>query len=606
MQWSRTRSRCITDTGLLGVLGRLKGCIKLCLGLQRCILGRFSRDSVRGIMGYGEGESPPVGDLQECYFTTVEYLETGVKISRHQLWFDTATSPFLQIGSDSSASLRGKTAVNLGYRQHETNLTQSLIFMVTFAGICSGVTAWLLIIIPSPWDWVRILAISVFHFGLFFLSSAPLWHEWQFRQPGRHINSDRWRALFSGAVPENRQPLHFLQASVHGGDVLHPQGSDAVISSLTFRTLGFIAVVLTAVGYLCQYAVLQRASTHQAVIWLSCQAAAAIIRALYWVLDPVFDDPKTSKAECAIFQNNRHMYLSLVEVAFALPTGVTIFQSETWEYLLHTPLVDICELIKESLEVPPLLDVEDTELLDRLDFRRILCHRSPVYIPSGHDSESTHGPHWRLALSSTKPRKLSPLLKVPYYTNTDQNLGWFQHINPKHTSCPHHQGITVCGGRPTPIVKFNYKQVESTELPRRSADRCQNCNAAASFVDERATSNLIQAHTGLGWLLHIRLQRDLFHQGPVGAETQQIWIMASSRMRARNGVVVGHSGAMVESFDSMSFDEAVAGVAIYLQSHTFSGMLHFLIDYVRRRSRVLLAHKTGDVELANSATQQLR
>jgi hypothetical protein len=132
-------------------------------------------------------------------------------------------------------------------------------------------TTWVIMIVPTPWTWVCIIATFILHPCLFLLSMLPLLPEWQQHQPGWHINSEKWELLFSKDSNDSDKSasLHFLQVPIKGeGNVLHFQGDMAIYSSSLFRLGIFVLAAATGMGYICQYSLIQSANNKQALIWV--------------------------------------------------------------------------------------------------------------------------------------------------------------------------------------------------------------------------------------------------------------------------------------------------------------------------------------------------
>lgn len=160
------------------------------------------------------------------------------------------------------------------------------IVIAIFALICSGATAWLLLIVATEWDWVTFIAVPGLHGSLLFMLGIPLLYDLQTSRPATHISAAKYKALYSG-IDTKTYRLRVLQSRVNGGDVVHFRGNtDFFDTAITLPA--FIVAAFCAVAYVCQYAVLNRASSKNAFLWIGCQAGmTSVISECEWVtVDP--------------------------------------------------------------------------------------------------------------------------------------------------------------------------------------------------------------------------------------------------------------------------------------------------------------------------------
>ena len=220
------------------------------------IAAGFNLESLRGIFGYSATETPARGEKVDCSSISVRFLEDEVVIMKATCILDTVKTPMTGIGSDwggleNSGGLENTTAINIGNRRVETSISHNPVISVTFAILCSGVTAWLLILVDAPWDWVRIFATTGLHVCILLMLLLPLWLERQLGQPGRHLTPKKWDMLI-GEGEVQLGHFNILHANVKRGDVLHFQGSTAFLGNVAFRAAALLVATFTVVGYLCQ------------------------------------------------------------------------------------------------------------------------------------------------------------------------------------------------------------------------------------------------------------------------------------------------------------------------------------------------------------------
>ena len=465
-------SSLISSLSLLGVLGLVKGAVKLCLGPSLCRNAGIQLDTLRGIIGYEEWESPSSGDLVPCYDTIVEYSKEEVKVVKKKVFRDTKTSPFLSVGSDMLGGLKKQTAVNLGNRRRQMEFKQGILAMMAFAATTSGLTAWVIMIVPTPWTWVRILATSVLHPCLFLLSMLPLLPEWQQRQPGRHINFEKWELLFSKDSTEDSNKsasLHFLQVPIMGeSNVLHFQGDMTIYSSSLFRLGIFVLAAATGMGYICQYSLIQGANNKQALIWVLCQAVFALVRAIFWAVDPSFDDAKTQQSEYVVVNNRSSICPTPMEIIIVCEEGTTRFSCKVWQYLLSSSPK---EIVMRALELhPPITNIPLEDHLLTLNFPAILLNRVTNF-----DGQC----NWRLGLMNVHGSEgltFRPFILVKVvYTTTGGILKdcWTEPIYVKRPLEHRHYAVDEQDNHPV-ITITRKSNMQSIDRSRESCDQCKS------------------------------------------------------------------------------------------------------------------------------------
>lgn len=241
----------ISSLSMLGILGLVKNTLKMSLGLELCKTAGFSLDSLRGIFGYEPGEAAITGDLVNCDAISLTITEEkDIIVHKTKLLLDNVRTPIVSVGSDWPF-MSHTTAVNLGNAKLEAS--QRSWIAISFATMCSGATTWILLVIKSPWTWVRVFATVGLHTCLVSMVLIPVWYDWQTARPWWHLTSQGWE-LLNGSIKEKSQ-IHLLQARINGGDVIHFQGATWFLTSPTFKVSAFIVMMITVVAYLCQYSI---------------------------------------------------------------------------------------------------------------------------------------------------------------------------------------------------------------------------------------------------------------------------------------------------------------------------------------------------------------
>jgi len=268
---------------------------KIALGLKGCASAGFSCDSIRGLFGYRNGESPSSGELHECDITTIKFESKLLRICKEKRFFDGEHNPIVTVGSDWPDGLACKTAVNLGNPNRESKWLRNTAIIVVSTVVCTGVTSWSLMVVEAEWNWVRIMACPVLHICLMGFLALPLFTERQSGRPYQWFDGKKWDVLTRRISQKCLQPtdittpseqgwayiwrrwrktedfhgLRFLQVRLRGGDVLHFRGDTSFLSWYSLKVLVFLVTSASIAAYLCQYAILKGASNRQAVIWIS-------------------------------------------------------------------------------------------------------------------------------------------------------------------------------------------------------------------------------------------------------------------------------------------------------------------------------------------------
>ncbi|KAK1917575.1 hypothetical protein P3342_000288 [Pyrenophora teres f. teres] len=452
----------ISSLSLLGVLGLVRSAVKVALGLQRCSNAGFNLDSLRGLYGYLPEESEEQKNRIECYFTEVTFgpardAENGtiappqfehVIIRRKKRFFDPQLTPIVNVGSDWEENVHFRTVVNLGNLRREKSMSQSPVLIGLLLFLCPGITAWLLLVVSTTLNGVTLVATLGLHISLTLLLAVPIWHGRNMSQPGAYMSVNAWNLLTLGKhksqpdVETKPNKLSFLHARIADADFIHISGDRKLLGSERMQGLVLLPAIVCAVAYVCQYAVLRKASNRQSLIWVGCQAALALLRLFFWILDPQFDNPEGMETECAIFDNTQFRPLTLMELTCACSESLTgtYIPGWAWDYLMTKNLRD---LLNEALPDNPPVDGPPEDGLESLilwdiDFERLIRHHLHQFQPG----QSEIGP-WMLGLERVGGRAIRPffLVKLTCSTHktrqsTNENREWLEHNWVKASSNP--------------------------------------------------------------------------------------------------------------------------------------------------------------------------
>ena len=129
-----------SSLSLLGILGLVKSSIKLALGLKRCEQAGFNLDSLRGIFGYLEGESPSQGTKLDCMVVKVTIGKETVQIHKERRWFSGGNTPMVNVGVGPENLYRHTLKINLGNLIEEKRLRKHTVVIISALVVCAGLT----------------------------------------------------------------------------------------------------------------------------------------------------------------------------------------------------------------------------------------------------------------------------------------------------------------------------------------------------------------------------------------------------------------------------------------------------------------------------------
>jgi hypothetical protein len=141
----------VSSLSLLGILGLVRGCLKIFLGLQNCQNAGFSLTTLRGFFGYDPESPSSPSDCKTLYTIVCRSPENNdyVYLRRKRINMLLFRNPCLRWASNpcDDNKLWHNTVINLGNRGSNPML------MALFGILCTGAASWLLICIDAPWNW---------------------------------------------------------------------------------------------------------------------------------------------------------------------------------------------------------------------------------------------------------------------------------------------------------------------------------------------------------------------------------------------------------------------------------------------------------------------
>ncbi|KAL8894530.1 MAG: hypothetical protein Q9192_004242 [Flavoplaca navasiana] len=400
-----------SSVSLLGILGLVKSSIKLALGLKRCEQAGFNLDSLRGIFGYLEGESPSQGTKLDCMVVQVTIGNDTVRIHKERRWFSGGSTPVVNVGVGPENLHRNTLTINLGNLTEEKRSRKHAVVIISALVVCAGLTSWLLEIVQAEWNWVKVVAVPGLHACLILLLGIPLYYDSQVNQPAKHMTVDSWDCLHlkpTESAPRLERSLRLLQVDDKDNhkDILHMWGNPFFLDSYITKASLIALSIYAAIAYICQYAIIKGASSTRALIWLGCQGALAATRLAFWVLDPKFDDSATGDSEIVSVNNTESNTLTFPELICNLDSSEAL-AIPRWaiRYLLTQPLKEILLAAASRTEQDTIPLDASYYVLSTLDLGRLLRRR---WIDTGDD-----GAHMMvLALYRTTNGEITPLILI--------------------------------------------------------------------------------------------------------------------------------------------------------------------------------------------------
>ncbi|KAL9636906.1 MAG: hypothetical protein Q9204_002076 [Flavoplaca sp. TL-2023a] len=406
-----------SSLSLLGVLGLVKSSIKLALGLKRCEQAGFNLDSLRGIFGYLEGESPSQGTKLDCMVVKVTFGSRKILIHKENRWFSGGNTPMVNVGVGPENLHRNTLMINLGNLMEEKRLRKHAVVIISALVVSAGLTSWLLEIVQAEWNWIKVVAIPGLHACLVLLVGIPLYYDSQVNQPAKHMTLDSWDRLHfepRQSIPGKKRSLRFRvhfkrPMSITGierslrllqvddkdnhKDILHMWGNPNFLDSYITKALLIALSVYAAIAYICQYAIIKG-------------GALAAARLAFWILDPKFDDSAAGDSEIVSVNNTESNTLTFPELICNLDGSET--SAIPWwaiHYLLTQPLKEILLAAASRTEQDTVPLDASYYVLRTLDLGRLLRRR---WIDTGDD-----GAHMMvLALYRTTDGEITPLILI--------------------------------------------------------------------------------------------------------------------------------------------------------------------------------------------------
>ncbi|KAL2047764.1 hypothetical protein ABVK25_011376 [Lepraria finkii] len=289
---------------LLGVLGYIRGLVKLGLGRDGCRKAGFDMKAERTFFGILDEDWLPPGAVHQVTYLQRHRDADSVAWSANRRIKHTLDSmPILREAVSSPPPERSGVIVNtcqLEYKVKHFRSGYGHFVVPSVAAIFVGLTTLTIIPLRSrprhmAWSWY-FATIGMF-ISLF--SSFMLW-SWVYAQEMLPHQQSDW------ADRTSHDP-HHQRLSLEKRDYFAYIQSDQRFVTFDLRAIkgrtrwlvrifSFSTAVLGLFSYVCQYIELRAMSSHRSAIWLGVQGILALIRVSIWVIDPAFDDLKRGEA----------------------------------------------------------------------------------------------------------------------------------------------------------------------------------------------------------------------------------------------------------------------------------------------------------------------
>ena len=282
---------------LLGLLGYVRGLLKLSLGIDFCERTGFSTTSLRSYAGVRRRDVPQSERMIEVHYLERTITELCVEWKVVKTTSHTQESMPL-IAGDGKRALRDRRAYDPSFSIAMCSLARSgstARLALGMCGLCLMLTAslssFMILMFAAPWTWARFFACAGLPASVL-VGGLP----WCWVYITEHLpfeSSDWFRSDWKDGTTV---PAH--SADIPGKSLMRKNSfayfarddhfyifdcravSPSVLRAMKVTSL--CAAVCITVAYICQYIELRSASAKQSGIWLGIQGLLAIVRILAW------------------------------------------------------------------------------------------------------------------------------------------------------------------------------------------------------------------------------------------------------------------------------------------------------------------------------------
>lgn len=369
---------------LLGVLGYIRGLVKLSLGREGCQKAFFDTKAEKTFFGVSEEDWLAPGATYEVTYLQRQRHADCVEWSANRRIKHTLDSmPILKQATASPPSERPGMIVNTCQLQYKVKHFRSgygHVVVPLVAAIFVGLTTLAIVPLrthPRQMSWSWYFATVGMFTSLF--SSFMLW-SWVYAQEMLPHNQSDWADRNSHDPRRRKVSLekrdYFAYTQLDQRFMTFELRAIKGQTRWLVRMFSFSTAVLALFSYICQYIELRALEARKSAIWLGVQGLLALIRVSIWVIDPAFDDLKRGSEDKKTWHSEP--YISMSEEKLVLLR------------LSKLKVSTMSELYDDSLKIPNwVLDVLD---LNEIEISRAFELAYSLY------SESPNDPEWDMAL----------------------------------------------------------------------------------------------------------------------------------------------------------------------------------------------------------------
>ena len=282
---------------LFGLLGYVRGLLKVSLGIEFCERAGLSTASLRSYAGVRRRDV-----AQSERIVEVHYLERTITESLVQ-WKTVKTVPHTQesmplIAGGGKRALRDRRAHNDSFSIATCSLVRSGSTARMALGTCilcsaftTSLSSLMVVLLAGPWVWTRFFAclglpLSCLVGGLpwcwvYIIEHLPFESCDWFRSDWKEGTTLSTRSA-DGPGGSLMRKNHFAYFARDDHFYIFDCRAVSVLGLRAIRVTSFCAAVCITVAYICQYIELRSASAKQSGIWLGTQGVLAIARILAW------------------------------------------------------------------------------------------------------------------------------------------------------------------------------------------------------------------------------------------------------------------------------------------------------------------------------------